>query len=64
MEDEAQCVFQFEAEPDQPCWGDFELWDLTDEGDLIYACEGHSGWSLIQSYEWNRAHYTRKDDNK
>jgi hypothetical protein len=53
------CVFRFEADQTkQPCWGEEQYCDETEDGDMIQSCEGHFWWSLCRSPEWNIANYT------
>jgi len=41
-----RCVFRFEGGKEFPCWGDLEIYDETEEGDVIEVCQGHSGCCL------------------
>lgn len=56
--EQRSCVFAFEADEDQPCWGKLLGCDETEDGVPIYACEGHFMWSLGVSHAENRMHYS------
>ena len=58
-DEEFQCVFVYEADPDQPCWGDCALYDASSQ-EMIFTCEGHWAWSLAVSHETNRKRYEKK----
>lgn len=38
----AQCWLGQASTPERPCWGEVMWTTESDEGDVIYACEGHT----------------------
>jgi hypothetical protein len=59
-----QCIFQFEAKTDQPCWGEELFYDETASGDKLITCEGHADWSLSESVEFNRSRYIKQKEGR
>jgi hypothetical protein len=37
----ANCIYFFDEDENEPCWGQVDVVDETDEGDWVHVCEGH-----------------------